>query len=185
MAWWKRRLEQAANLELSEGEFRTACTLYSRDGKRAAEVREFSNGETYLLESEWHSRGVFVDRHSGRLVGPFPSPKEAERFIVATPWFVGDSTRWVGRTLWTLVCVVFTMPALWLAIMAASSLGAGYAWRDMDWNDDGRTSVGEFLEAGDTVKQEVVIHGQRCVQVVAMKDALVLKTKCAQHSFRP
>jgi len=69
--------------------YRVACTLYSNDGKRAAEVREFSNGETYLLESEWVHGTTFAERHDGRLVGPFASPIEAEHFIVATPWFNG------------------------------------------------------------------------------------------------
>lgn len=184
MARRTRRSEQAAHRGLSGSSFRTTSTLYSLDGKRAAEVREFSNGETYLLESEWR-RGAFVDRHSGRLVGPFASPKDAERFIVATPWFVGGTDRWVGRVLWALVGLVFTMPALWLAIATASSLSAGYAWREMDWNNDGRTSIGEFLEAGDTVERQTLVEGQRCVQIVAMKDGLVLKTKCAPRSSRP
>ncbi len=69
--------------------YRVAFTLYSKDGKRCAEVREFSNGESYLLESDWVEGTSFAERHSGRLVGPFSSPIEAEEFIVATAWFNG------------------------------------------------------------------------------------------------
>ncbi|KQY35197.1 hypothetical protein ASD38_01090 [Caulobacter sp. Root487D2Y] len=74
---------------LDGSEYRTVCTLYSADGKRAAEVREFSHGETYLVESEWVEGTTFIDRHAGRMVGPFASPEHAERFIVATEWFIG------------------------------------------------------------------------------------------------
>ena len=70
-------------------EYRSAFTLYSVDGKRAAEVLEFRNGETYLDEQEWLEGMTFKNRHSGSLVGPFASPEDAERFIVATPWFRG------------------------------------------------------------------------------------------------
>jgi hypothetical protein len=56
---------------------------------RSVEVREFSNGETYLVERERVDGNVFEDRHSGRMVGPFASPEVAERFIVATTWFCG------------------------------------------------------------------------------------------------
>jgi hypothetical protein len=73
-------------------EYRIASTLYSSDGKRSAELREFVNGETYLLESEWLEGATFEPRHSGRLVGPFQSPQQAERFIVATPWFTGEQS---------------------------------------------------------------------------------------------
>jgi hypothetical protein len=65
-------------------------TLYSLDGKRAAEVLEFRNGETYLDEREWSEGTTFKNRHSGSLVGPFASPEDAEKFIVATSWFRGS-----------------------------------------------------------------------------------------------
>lgn len=65
-------------------------TLYSHDGKRAADVLEFCSGEIYLDEQEWVEGTTFRNRHSGSLVGPFTSPEDAERFIVATPWFNGS-----------------------------------------------------------------------------------------------
>ena len=76
-------------MSLSGTQYRVTCTLYSKDGKRCAEVREFSNGETYLLESEWVEGTTFAERHAGRLVGPFATPTAAEHFVVATPWFNG------------------------------------------------------------------------------------------------
>ena len=71
-------------------EYRSAFTLYSVDGKRAAEVLEFRNGGTYLDEREWLEGTTFKNRHSGSLVGPFASPEDAEKFIVATSWFRGS-----------------------------------------------------------------------------------------------
>lgn len=71
-------------------EYRSAFTLYSVDGKRAAAVLEFRIGETYLDEQEWLEGTTFMNRHSGSLVGPFASPEDAEKFIVATSWFRGS-----------------------------------------------------------------------------------------------
>ena len=70
-------------------EYRSAFKLYSKDGKRAVDVLEFRNGETYLDEQEWVEGTTFKYRHCGRLVGPFASPADAEKFIVATLWFLG------------------------------------------------------------------------------------------------
>jgi hypothetical protein len=70
-------------------EYRIAFKLYSEDGKHEAEVRDFSNGETYLVEREWVEGTTFADRHQGRMVGPFASAEDAEKFIVETAWFCG------------------------------------------------------------------------------------------------
>jgi hypothetical protein len=71
-------------------EYRSPFTLYSVDGKRAAKVLEFHNGETFLDEQEWFEGTTFKNRHSGGLVGPFASPGDARKFIVATSWFRGS-----------------------------------------------------------------------------------------------
>jgi hypothetical protein len=90
MAWWQRLFARRA-ASIDGMEYRIESTLYSSDGKRAAELREFANGETYLLESESVEGDDFQPRHSGALVGPFASPELAERFITATAWFTGES----------------------------------------------------------------------------------------------
>lgn len=89
MTWWGKLFGRRKR-SLDGMEYRVEKTLYSLDGKRAAELREFSNGEVYLLESDWVEGTTFEPRHSGRLVGPFASPEKAERFIVATSWFTGQ-----------------------------------------------------------------------------------------------
>ena len=72
-------------------DYRVACSVYSVDGKRAADICEFSNGETYLDEKEWVEGTTFENRHGGSLVGPFSSPEEAETFIVSTAWFIDSA----------------------------------------------------------------------------------------------
>lgn len=87
---WLKRLFGLHGSKLADGAmYRVTSTLYSCDGKRAAEVREFDNGKTYLLESDWVGGTTFKPRHGGKIVGPFASSKDAERFIVATAWFNG------------------------------------------------------------------------------------------------
>ncbi|WP_157223505.1 hypothetical protein [Rhodovulum sp. PH10] len=89
MGWWKQLFGGATGKSLDGTMYRVATTLYSPDGKRSAEVREFDNGQTYLLEREWVEGTIFEERHEGRMVGPFRSPRHAERFVVATAWFNG------------------------------------------------------------------------------------------------
>jgi hypothetical protein len=76
-------------MTLEGQEFRVAFNLYSSDGRREVEVREFRSGQTYLVERDLVEGTTFKDRHDGRMVGPFASPEVAEKFIVATAWFCG------------------------------------------------------------------------------------------------
>ena len=89
MKWWRRLFGRATKTSINGTMYRVTSTLYSADGKRSVEIRKFDNGETYILEGEWVEGTTFRDRHTGSLVGPFASPKLAERFIVATSWFNG------------------------------------------------------------------------------------------------
>ena len=90
MAWWGMVFKRGDRPPLAGQAYRVAVSLFSKDGNRAAEVREFRSGEVYLLEQERVDETPFKDRHGGRLVGPFASAEEAERFIGATRWFRGD-----------------------------------------------------------------------------------------------
>ncbi|SON55603.1 hypothetical protein HDIA_2062 [Hartmannibacter diazotrophicus] len=89
MDWWKRLFGGTSDKSLDGAMYQVAKTLYSGDGKRSAEIRKFDNGQTYLLESEWVDGAEFRERHGGRMIGPFRSPKHAERFIVTAAWFSG------------------------------------------------------------------------------------------------
>ena len=91
MVWWKRLLGKEAKSPIAEMLYRSERTLYSLDGKRAADIMEFANGKIYIRESELAEGADFQDRHSGNVVGPFASPDDAERFIVATSWFKGEA----------------------------------------------------------------------------------------------
>lgn len=91
MTWWGRLFDWKARSPPLDGlEYQVAFNLYSEDGKREVEVREFSNGETYVVEREWIEGDTFEDRHGGSMVGPFASPTAAETFSIGTRWFTGS-----------------------------------------------------------------------------------------------
>ena len=90
MVWWKKLFGGASEKSLDTAMYRVDSTLYSLDGNRSAEIREFDNGQTFLLESERVSGTEFKQRHDGRMVGPFRSPEQAEQFIIGTAWFRGN-----------------------------------------------------------------------------------------------
>ena len=89
MAWWNRVVARIDG-HLKDRKFRLASTLYNLDASRSAALQDFGPIRgTYIREQELAGDGQYVDRHEGALVGPFTSPKAAENFIVATPWFLG------------------------------------------------------------------------------------------------
>jgi hypothetical protein len=48
-----------------------------------------------------------------------------------------------------LMAGILLLAALYFVALAAAGLRRGYSWRDMDWNKDGWTGVGEVLQAAD------------------------------------
>ncbi|ALN65687.1 hypothetical protein GLA29479_4860 [Lysobacter antibioticus] len=54
----------------------------------------------------------------------------------------------------------------------------GYSWVDMDWNQDGSTSLFEFVSTGDVGVRQVKRGSRDCREYFSYKDGLPIKTVC-------
>ena len=78
--------------------------------------------------------------------------------------------------------LIFGMPfilgALYYGWLTIAVMRTRYSWRDMDWNADGRTTIGEFFETADVIERPVVRNGQNCVELVWSRKGTVLRVEC-------
>ena len=84
----------------------------------------------------------------------------------------------VRRLILGLVAILAIPLIIYFLILIFSSLDKGYSWSEMDWDDNGETSIGEFLLAGDTDARIITFEGKSCREIFAFKDGLPLKTIC-------
>lgn len=76
--------------------------------------------------------------------------------------------------------MILAVPAAALGVAVIASLEKGYAWADMDWDGDGRTSVREFLQSADIGVRETQPGGRPCREYYALKDGLPVRLVCEQ-----
>jgi hypothetical protein len=62
-----------------------------------------------------------------------------------------------------------------LAVIAARS---GLTWREMDFDHDGVTSVGELFSAADVGTRSVQRDGRTCTEYFFLKDGLPITVRC-------
>ena len=78
-----------------------------------------------------------------------------------------------------LAVVAFTVLALaWGGVLSYEASRSGLTGAEMDFDHDGRTSVGEFLMAADVEQRVMVSHGQRCIEWFSLKDGLPVAVRC-------
>ncbi len=77
-----------------------------------------------------------------------------------------------------IVGAISVLIAAYFVVRGISSLHQGYSWKEMDWNQDGTTSISEFFLASDIGKRETTIDGKKCVEYFAYKDGLPVKINC-------
>jgi hypothetical protein len=53
-----------------------------------------------------------------------------------------------------------------------------YSWKEMDWNQDGTTTLSEVLEASDVGRRAVNREGKRCMEYYSFKDGLTIRMDC-------
>ncbi|HLS47965.1 MAG TPA: hypothetical protein VK012_05560 [Gemmatimonadales bacterium] len=83
------------------------------------------------------------------------------------------------RRLVTSVAIlpVFFM-LLYYAWLATTAWRLGYSWPQMDWNDDGRTTIREFLSSVDVGRRPVTFRGRTCTEYFRLEDARPLRVDC-------
>jgi len=80
-----------------------------------------------------------------------------------------------------IVIVACSIVTVYLLLIAAYSLKQGYSWEEMDWDEDGSTSIGEFFAASDIGVREVEQNGKKCTEYFAYKDGLAIKIICHRN----
>ena len=84
----------------------------------------------------------------------------------------------LGRSALAALAVIGVFLALYLVARGYASWSQGYAWADMDWNQDGTTSVDEFFRASDVGSRKVTKNGMECLEYFSYKDGIPVKVTC-------
>jgi hypothetical protein len=79
--------------------------------------------------------------------------------------------------VWTVLAIL-AAPAFFGASRAFFAWRAGYAAAEMDWDNSGGTSLGEFLRAAEIGKRPIAVDGATCFEYFSQRDGLVVKTVC-------
>jgi hypothetical protein len=84
-----------------------------------------------------------------------------------------------------LLAVASAVPASLAAWLAYWVFAAGYPWRDCDWNQDGHTTLAEYLHASDVGREPVARNGESCWRYFEYKDGATIRVSCPSQSVRP
>lgn len=74
--------------------------------------------------------------------------------------------------------VILLTGIFYAGVIAVASWRQGYSWTEMDWNQDGSTSIVEFLQAGNIGKRPTGAGVKRCTEFFSFKDGLPVKIIC-------
>jgi hypothetical protein len=69
----------------------------------------------------------------------------------------------------------------WLALQVART---PYGWKDMDWNGDGRTTLGEYFQTADVLERAAADSAPGCIEMYSARTGRVLRTACASAAGR-
>ena len=74
-----------------------------------------------------------------------------------------------------LISALIGMPTL---LTVDQTAGKGFSWADMDWNNDGHTSLGEVVDAFNVDVRSIAVDAKHCREVYKLKDGLPVRELC-------
>ena len=78
-----------------------------------------------------------------------------------------------------IILFILSIVVCVFAFRACVSWKKGYSWKDMDWNQNGETSLTEFFQASDVGVRETQKEGKACMEYYDYKDGLQIKIVCS------
>lgn len=73
------------------------------------------------------------------------------------------------------------LAAVYFSLRAIDIMRQGYLWQEMDWNQNGTTSIGEFFASSDIGQREVIQENRKCAKYFSDKDGLPIKIVCLER----
>ena len=86
----------------------------------------------------------------------------------------------MGKIIYSVFIAFGILVVMYFVLRGISSWRQGYSWQEMDWEQRGKTSIGDFFAASDIGKREVMQNGAKCIEYYAYKDGLPIKTVCSK-----
>ena len=86
----------------------------------------------------------------------------------------------INKLIITVLIALSIFVMMYLGFTVFAGLRNGYSWQEMDWNQDGSTSISELLNASDVGKRDVMVDEKKCIEYFAFKDGLPVKMVCAK-----
>lgn len=84
----------------------------------------------------------------------------------------------MGKMIKIILITVSALVTTYFVFRGISSWRQGYSWEEMDWEQRGSTSIGDFFAASDIGKREIQKDGKKCFEYYAYKDGMPVKTVC-------
>lgn len=92
--------------------------------------------------------------------------------------YVARRTSESRRALLLIFGMPFILAALYYGWLTIAVLRTRFTWQEMDWNADGRTTLGEFFKTADVIERPVERDGKSCVELVWARRGTVLRVEC-------
>ena len=83
-----------------------------------------------------------------------------------------------GRTAFLSVIGICFVIVLYIVVRGVVSFRKGYSWVEMDWDQNGSTTISEFLESSDIGTRPIQKDEKECVEYFSFKDGLTVKVVC-------
>ncbi len=83
-----------------------------------------------------------------------------------------------ARSLMLIFGMPLVLAAIYYAWLAVQVGRTRYAWKDMDWNGDGRVTIGEYFETADVLERPVQQDGRECTELYSARHGKRYRIEC-------